>query len=154
MQFGHHAIKEPILVGGKKFIVIPSNEIKDIFQFRLDATDYLGMSCRSLLYLHHGVNGRLYRTGEYILATVNTSNGDVEQVIQVVQFFSLNVNGQHFIFVKGQLFVNTFDEQYHIYSSNPFVIPSSSMVVVLASNVLCKVMLYPHPDNLHSIYCH
>ena len=85
-----------------------------------------------------------------ILATVNTSNGDVEQVIQVVQFFSLNMNGHHFTFVKGQLFVNTPDEQYHIYSSNPFVIPSSSMVVIPASNVLCKVMLYPHPDNLHS----
>ena len=109
-------------------------------------TDLMMTTCRSLLFLHHGIAGTLYRSGEYVLCHNHHGN---EIVIHITEFYSLALNNAQ-IFVKGELFPFLPGNQTHIYSSNLFVQPSSNPVCVPASDILSKQMLFPDPDHIHS----
>lgn len=135
---------EPILVGGKKYTTMPTNEIKSIIPTHLTEMEYVSLSCRSLLIPCHGINGTLYRTGEHIL--IRDISTATEEVIRVTGFFSLTVNNINTIFVQGEHF--PLEGSIHIYSSSQYVIPSSTIKYANSANVLNKVMLYPDPDNL------
>ena len=135
---------EPILVGGKKYITIPANDIASIIPTQLPEKEYVALSCRSLLIPSHGVKGTLYRTGEHVLIQ-NFSTSSAE-VIRITAFFSISMHGITHAIVKGEHF--PFEGSVHIYSSSQYVIPSSTIKYVISTNVLNKVMLYPDPENL------
>ncbi len=99
--------------------------------------------------MHHGVNGTLYRTGEYIL-TADADDDDQQILVRAMCFFSVPIGDQHITFLKGELYGPQEGNPIHTYSSNPFVVPTSQVEVVPATTVLRKVMLYPDPDNLDS----
>ncbi len=133
-------------MGGKKLFTIQANEIQADVPVELDSSEVVGTQCRSMLFLHHGVRGTLYRTGEH---TVVSDDND-PHLIQATAFFSVCVCDQYYTFVKGEKFVPPPDEPVHIYSSNPIVVPTSAEVVFPATRILRKVMLYPDPDNVDS----
>uniref|UniRef100_A0A1X7U041 Uncharacterized protein n=1 Tax=Amphimedon queenslandica TaxID=400682 RepID=A0A1X7U041_AMPQE len=132
-----------ILVGGKKTITVPSNMIQSFVPSSMQPSETVGVSCRSVLLLHHGFDGVLYKTGEHILLSSN-------EVICATDLFSLYLNNHYQSFVEGELFCVTQSNLLHLYSNNPFVSPSSSKVVVPTSSILRKVMLFPDQENLKS----
>ena len=67
-----------------------------------------------MLFLQHGINGVLYRTGEHVLITVNEIT---QQVIRATDYFTACINGEYQSFVKGILYDVTDD--VHSYSSSP-----------------------------------
>ena len=93
----------------------------------------------------------LYRIGEHILLRANE---DEQQVICVTDFFTLCSCGQYYAFVKGELYASPEQDENHIYSGNPIVIPTSEVIITLASNIFRKIMLYPDPDNIASPSCY
>ena len=113
----------------------------------------LGFSLSELQswFVNHAVSGMLYRIGEHILLRANE---DEQQVICVTDFFTLCSCGQYYAFVKGELYASPEQDENHIYSGNPIVIPTSKVIITLASNILRKIMLYPDPDNIASPSCY
>lgn len=118
--------------------------------------EVVGISCRSLLFLHHGVKGTLYRTGEYIVAD-DVDGG--QNLIRATSFFSVPAEDQtqYMCFLKGELYEPQKSaegtELFHQHSSSPMVVPTSIIEVVPAAAIMRKVMLYPDPNNLDFICC-
>lgn len=130
-------IYDPIFVGGKKYITIQKEEIPDNID---DDCEVVAMSCCSILFLNHGVNGTLYRTGEHLLAS-DITNGSQHQLPQISFLY---VPGMVFAihnYVKGKLFSTS--SAIHTHSSNAIVIPTSNLIVTPTVNIIRKVMLYP-----------
>ena len=108
-------------------MALSANEIKSVFPATtLHGTEYLAMSCRSLLFLFQGINGTLYRTSEYV--SVHSSCDSKNKIIRVIGFYSLTIDDKCCVFVKGEHYPYPPNNLIHIYSSNPYVIPSSHNV--------------------------
>ena len=140
---------KPILVGGQKIIVIKSVDLQAVTpEIEFEEHEVAGISCRSILFQHHGFDGTLYRVGEHLL--VSHAIRDEQQVIQVTTFFSVNHHGQYITFVMGKLYLQPDEDSIHPYSSNPIVEPTPEVVIALADNIIRKLMLYPDPENITS----
>ena len=147
--FDHLPTSEPIFVGGKKTIPIKTVELPcTVLLAQLEPSEIIVISSRSMLFLQHGNNGTLYRTGEHIL--VNDLDMGSTLIIQGTGFFYVNSGGQYFSFVKGELFVFPPGNPKH----SAIVVPTSTLVVLPAGNILRKVMLCPDPENFDSATCY
>ena len=124
--------EDPILVGGKHFIIVQKDDIPEELQVHLTCTDMIGTSCRSVLFMHHGVKGTLYRTGEHIL--ICDTENDEQCIIQVTTFFAVMILNEYYTFVKGEMYLHHDDEPTHTYSSNPFVFPTAERKVFKVNN--------------------
>lgn len=138
-------VNEPILVGGKKFITIATQELQNILShgcLPTEGSDTAAISCRSLLKcMQSKTTGMLFRIGEHILVATDTDT----QVMEVTDFFAIHhTNGYH-TFVKGKIFA-PFQNLRHLYSGNIVVVPTSETMYIPAKNILRKVMLYPGDD--------
>lgn len=130
-------------------MALSANEIKSVFPATTShGTEYLAMSCRSLLFLFQGINGTLYRTSEYV--SVHSSCDSKSNIIRVIGFYSLTIDDKCYVFVKGEHYPYPPNNLIHIYSSNPYVIPSSHIMYFPAHDIISKVMLFPDPENLSS----
>ena len=57
---------KPILVGGQKIIVIKSVDLQAVTpEIEFEEHEVAGISCRSILFQHHGFDGTLYHVGEH-----------------------------------------------------------------------------------------
>ncbi|XP_019864427.1 PREDICTED: uncharacterized protein LOC109593768 [Amphimedon queenslandica] len=147
--FKLHEVHDPVLVGGIKYVALSANEIQSILPSNTShGADYLAMSCRSVLFLFQGINGTLYRTSEYVIVHSNCDNRG--NVIRVIGFYSITVDDKCYVFVKGEHYPYPQNNPIHIYSSNPYVIPSSHIMYFPAHDIISKVMLFPDPDNITS----
>lgn len=77
--------------------------------------------------MHHGMNGILYRTCEYILLVNGSDDEDGEVVVCATCFFSVPVGDLLMTFVKEELYSPPDGDPVHTYTGNPVVVPTSQM---------------------------
>ena len=102
-------------------------------------------SCRSLLIytkVNNFLNRTLYRIKEHVLLQLNNADN---RVIQVTAFFSVLSCGHYHVFVEGTLYLQHAEHAFHEHSGSCLVTQTSNTVLSYASNIVRKVMLYPHP---------
>lgn len=139
------------MVGGKKFVTIKVNELQSISHLQFQGTDVPAVSCRSLLMRTQAEpTGILFRAGEHVLLESDLG----EQVVQLINFFSICNSGQYYTIIQGTSF-NFYEEnptQALADHDNPTVVASSTVLVTNATNILCKIMLYPYNDGTSTRY--
>lgn len=136
---------EPVLVGGKKQCSIRADDISscDVDLPPSAPREVIGTHCRSLFIGCHGVEGMLYRVGEYLLVG-DTDNADV---IEAKEFFGVLLSNNWHSFVRGTKFEYPPNKPVHAYSGCPFVIATSIVKVFSSAKILRKLMLFPDPDS-------
>jgi len=125
----YKSVAVPILVGGKKQVVIPASNVP-VELSSVNTSDMIGFSCRSMLINAHGVHGTLYRIGECLIILHN----DEEVVIKATDYFGVFHCNQYCSFVKGMLF--EFDGHVHDYSGSPFLVPLTVEKVYSSQSIL------------------
>ena len=141
-----------ILVGGKHFntlteedttLVLRLLQVDDFTISNILQTAYASVFVRSVFLPHHSFRGTLYRVGEHCLA----KNGDQQFVLRIDKIFSLRVPPQniYYTFIKGFQLVNSGVDEY---SDNVIVHKDATVTepLVLAKDIIRKVMLYPHSE--------
>lgn len=83
------------------------------------------------MYTQAEPRGILFRVGEHVLIRSDL----IEQVIHVINFFSICNSGEHYTIVKGSLF-NSYEEN----PDSTTVIASSTILLANATNILCKIL--------------
>ena len=109
--------------------------------------DYIGdvaHECRSL-YFTTMTGGMVYRVGENVVA------GEHGDVLNITQFLTTAINGEHLIFVVGDVFqpvMHGSDRAVDQWSKGTLLSPSNIERIFPSSSIQRKVMLFPDPDNL------
>ncbi len=144
-----HPQLESILVGGKQYKPLSTNELQSVFALLdhepesiEDASNTGGIFVRSIFLPKHGLNGTLYRVGEVCL--VCNSVGELA-VVKICGIFAINLNNTYFSFIEGRRYApDTVNPVTHQYSGNPVVAEVQNHLMCSASQIERKVMLYPH----------
>ena len=71
-----------------------------------------------------------------------------QQVIEIADFFSVSCDGCYRTFVKGNLYAAVHERGIRAHSGSYFVTSASQEALAYVSKILCKIMLYPDPNNL------
>ncbi len=147
----HPRISESGVFVGKQTYVALSEEDQVLLQ-QCTTQDWpeqvVASQFRSIFMPAHGYRGLLYRVGEFALVKLSTANA----VVKVADVFCARSNSELLSCIKGEVYPYKENEagevERHPYSDSAVVVPSSDHVIVLTTDLLRKVMLYPDPDNL------
>ena len=142
---------ESILVGGKQYMPLNTPDLQSVFALLdFDAQSTVsdsslnsgGIFVRSIFLPRHGLNGTLYRVGEFCL--VINSVGE-QAILKILDIFAVSINNTYHSFLKGCKYdVDSVNPITHPYSSNPVVADVQVHLICSASQIERKVMLYPH----------
>jgi len=145
-QFSSSYTRDPILIGGKKSVLMASSSIPGL---EFQGSDIIATTCRSILF-------HKCQQGNSIILEKTTSREDlsVATVLRISDIFIVKHSGKEHLFIKGELYSAVPENDTHMYSSCKIVQPTSNSVVYPANRLLRKVMLYPDLDNLDSPNCY
>lgn len=148
-KYGNLNITEPILVGGKKSLLLHSHLIPNL---QFNANEIVGTACRRVVFLNcmHSKTLKQYRTGESVLFAAESSC----EVVCITDLFAIRHSGQEHLFIRGEKYTPLPGNPIHAYSSHQVVQPTSSVVVYPIGSLSRKVILYPDPDNLDCPSCY
>ena len=140
-----HFPHKEILVGGKHYYTVDTYEM--CLACRLvgvaeptEEGSTGGFSVRSIYISHHSHCGMLYRTGEFVFVKLNGIQQQHLVCMKITRLFSFKIHEVYHIFVSGIIYKST---GIHQSSGNPIVSETSSSRMVLAQDILRKVMLFP-----------
>ena len=130
-------------------MVISTHELQEVnADLVFSGPEAAATTCRSLLIytkLNNYFHGTLYRIKEHVLVQLDNFNN---QIIQITAFFTVLSGDEYHTFVKGAPCIQPEDQPFHEHSGSCLVMHTSNTVLVYASKILRKVMLYPDPSNI------
>lgn len=101
-----------------------------------------GIFVRSIFLPRHGVNGTLYRVGEFCL--VCNCVGE-QAIVKILDIFVISIDNTYHSFLKGCRYdLDSDNPTTHPYSGNPVVEEVQRHLMCSASQIERKIMLYPH----------
>ena len=146
-----------VLVGKKTFVALDDSDISKCCPHML-SEDLLPVasSSHSIFMPTHGYNGMLYRVGEFALVEDHEHRNapDSTAIIRISNLWIVrSTDNRSSTFIKGEVYPiaeaeSPGDLLLHIFSDNPVVFPTKDYLIIPASKMLRKLMLYPDPANL------
>ena len=96
-QFSSSYTRDPILIGGKKSVIMASSSIPGL---EFQKSDIIATTCRSILFpnCQQGKCYKQYRTGEDVLMATSIEDSSVATVLRISDIFIVKHSGkEHFI---------------------------------------------------------